>query len=236
MKTNYTLFFVFVLTAFVAVSLAGYREVTKDVAAQNADIFNKRAILKAVENNLVPSGKVADLQDAQVLELFDKMESHVLDMQGNEVSDVQATKIDMKKERKKPEADRYLPVYIYDNGTEKFYILSVFGKGLWDDIWGYIALKSDLNTVAGAAFDHKGETPGLGAEIKDNPSFSKHFEGTQIFKDGQFVSINVYKTAKDKLHAVDGISGATITSAGVSAMLYSGLKNYLPYCEKIKQQ
>ena len=143
MKTNYTLFFVFVLTAFVAVSLAGYREVTKDVAAQNADIFNKRAILKAVENNLVPSGKVADLQDAQVLELFDKMESHVLDMQGNEVSDVQATKIDMKKERKKPEADRYLPVYIYDNGTEKFYILSVFGKGLWDDIWGYIALKSD---------------------------------------------------------------------------------------------
>ncbi len=235
MKTNYTLFFVFVLTAFVAVSLTGYREVTKEVAKQNEDIFNKRAILKAVESNLVEAKKVDDLEDAQVLEVFDKMESRVLNMQGEEVSDVVAAKIELKKERKKPKAEQDLPLFIYDNGKEKFYILSVFGKGLWDDIWGYIALKEDLNTVAGAAFDHKAETPGLGAEIKDNPSFSKAFEGTEIYKDGKYVSVNVYKTAKDKTHAVDGISGATITSVGVSDMLYSGIENYLPYFEKIKQ-
>ncbi len=235
MKTNYTLFFVFILTAFVAVSLTGYREATKEVAKQNEDIFNKRAILKAVESNLVEADKVADLKDAEVLEVFDKMESRVLNMAGEEVSDAVAAKIEMKKERKKPEAEQNLPLFIYDNGKEKFYILSVFGKGLWDDIWGYIALKEDLNTVAGAAFDHKGETPGLGAEIKDNPSFSKAFEGTQIYKDGEYVSINVYKVAKDKTHAVDGISGATITCVGVSDMLYDGIENYLPYLEKIKQ-
>jgi Na+-transporting NADH:ubiquinone oxidoreductase subunit C len=234
-KTNYTLFFVFVLTAFVAVSLAGYREVTKEVAEQNADIFNKRAILKAVESNLVEAEKVDDLEDAQVLEVFNKMESQVFDLEGNEVATVMAADIEMKKERKKPEAEQNLPLFVYNNGKEKFYILSVFGKGLWDDIWGYIALEDDLNTIAGAAFDHKAETPGLGAEIKDNPTFSKNFEGTKIFKeDGEFVSINVYKKAKDKVHAVDGISGATITCVGVSDMLYDGIENYLPYLEKIK--
>ncbi|KAA3633430.1 MAG: NADH:ubiquinone reductase (Na(+)-transporting) subunit C [Bacteroidetes bacterium] len=236
MKTNYTLFFVFILTAFVAVSLTGYREVTKEVAKQNEDIFNKRAILKAVESNLVEADEVDDLEDAEVLEVFNKMESRVLDMEGEEVSDVVAAKIEMKKERKKPEDEQNLPLFIYDNGSEKFYILSVFGKGLWDDIWGYIALKEDLNTVAGAAFDHKAETPGLGAEIKDNPAFSKAFEGTEIFKDGEFVSINVYKAAKDRKHEVDGISGATITCVGVSDMLYDGIENYLPYLEKIKSK
>lgn len=232
MKTNYTLFFVLVLTAVVAVSLAGYRELTKDVAQKNADIFNKRAILKAVESNM--DTKVDDLEDQQVLDVFNGMESMVLSMEGEEVTSVAAADVEMKKERKKPKADQNLPLFIYNNDGKKFYILSVFGKGLWDDIWGYIALESDLNTIAGAAFDHKGETPGLGAEIKDNPQFGKDFQGTQIFKGDEFVSINVYKKAKDRTHEVDGISGATITCVGVSDMLYEGIENYLPYLEKIK--
>lgn len=235
MSTNYTMFFVFVLTAVVAVSLAGFREITKDVAEQNEDIFNKRAVLLAIEDYISEAESIKDLSDEQVLGIFDKMETSVLDMEGNLVEGRVATDIDMKKERKKKEADRLLPFYVYDNGTEKFYILSVFGKGLWDDIWGCVALKGDLNTIAGVAFDHKGETPGLGAEITDNPTFRKKFNDKQIFKGEDFVSVQVLKKVQDPEHEVDGISGATITSVGVSNMLMESLGNYLPYLEKIKQ-
>jgi Na+-transporting NADH:ubiquinone oxidoreductase subunit C len=101
-----------------------------------------------------------------------------------------------------------------------------------------VALKSDLNTIAGATFDHKGETPGLGAEIKDNPSFAEQFEGKEIYEsDGDYVSIKVRKGgARDPKHEVDGISGATVTADGVSEMLYRGLKYYQPYIDKVKQQ
>lgn len=236
MSTRYTMIFVFVLTAVVAVSLAGFRELTKEVAEQNEDIFNKRAVLLAIEGHLSEAKSVDDLSDEQVLEVFSKMETHVLDMEGNEVEGKKAADIEMKKERKKDKEDRLLPFFIYDNGTEKFYILSVYGKGLWDDIWGCVALKEDLNTVAGVAFDHKGETPGLGGEITDNPSFRKSFNEKQIFKDGKFVSVEVLKRVNDAKHQVDGISGATITGVGVSDMLMEGLGNYLPYLEKIKQK
>ena len=235
MSTNYTMFFVFVLTAVVAVSLAGFREITKDVAERNEDIFNKRAVLLAIEDHLAEAETVADLTDEQVLEVFSKMETRVLDMEGNEVEGRMASDVDMKKETKKPKADRHLPFYVYNAESGKIYILSVFGKGLWDDIWGCVALKEDLNTIAGVAFDHKGETPGLGGEITDNPSFRKSFNNKQIFKDGKFVSIKVLKRVQDAQHEVDGISGATITSVGVSDMLMEGLGNYLPYLEKIKQ-
>ncbi|MCB0597465.1 MAG: NADH:ubiquinone reductase (Na(+)-transporting) subunit C, partial [Phaeodactylibacter sp.] len=135
-----------------------------------------------------------------------------------------------------PEAERRLPLYIYEHNGEKFYILSVRGNGLWDEIWGNIALKSDGNTIAGAAFDHKGETPGLGAEIKDNPSFPAQFEGKKIYEDGQFVSVKVRKGgAKNKEHEVDAISGATVTSDGVTEMLYRGIEYYQPFLKEVRQ-
>ena len=235
MSTNYTMFFVFVLTAVVAVSLAGFREITKDVAERNEDIFNKRAVLLAIEDHLAEAETVADLTDEQVLEVFSKMETRVLDMEGNEVEGRIASDVDMKKETKKSKANRHLPFYVYNAESGKIYILSVFGKGLWDDIWGCVALKEDLNTIAGVAFDHKAETPGLGGEITDNPAFRKSFNEKQIFKDGKFVSIKVLKRVLDAKHEVDGISGATITSVGVSDMLMESIGNYLPYLEKIKQ-
>jgi Na+-transporting NADH:ubiquinone oxidoreductase subunit C len=109
--------------------------------------------------------------------------------------------------------------------------------GLWDKIWGTIAIQDDFNTVAGASFGHVAETPGLGAEIKDNPNFPKQFQGKTIFKDGQYVSVGVIKGgAKDKAHEVDAISGATITSRGVNGMMVEGLKPYLPYFESLKKK
>jgi Na+-transporting NADH:ubiquinone oxidoreductase subunit C len=237
-STKYVVIFILILTAVVAVSLTGLREATKAQSATNEDIFNKRAILTAVEDYLPDGQKVAGLSDEKVLEIFSKMEQPVVDMEGNIFEGVKAESIDMAKERKKPELERRLPVYVYEQDGNKLYILSVRGNGLWDEIWGSVALKSDLNTIAGATFDHKGETPGLGAEIKDNPSFAAQFEGKELYEDdGDYVSIKVRKGgARDPEHEVDGISGATVTADGVSEMLYRGLKYYQPYLDKVKQQ
>lgn len=234
-SSTYILGFVFILTASVAVALTGLREVTNEKAIQNEDIFNKRAILSALEGEL-PDGKTVDqLSDADVAAVFAAMEQPVVDLQGNVVEGEKAENIDLAQERKKPEADRHLPVYIYDNGGEKFYILSVRGKGLWDEIWGTVVLKSDLNTISGVAFDHKGETPGLGAEIKDNPAFRGQFKGKQIYENGNYVSIKVRKGgAQNEQHEVDAISGSTVTSDGVTEMLYRGIKYYEPYLKNLQ--
>lgn len=235
--TKYVIGFILILTASVAIALTSLREATKSQAALNEDIFNKRAVLSAVEDYLGEVESVDELTDDQVIALFNEMNQPVLNMEGEVIEDMKAQEIDMARERKKPEAERKLPLYVYEQGGEKFYILSVRGNGLWDEIWGNIALKSDLNTVAGAAFDHKGETPGLGAEIKDNPSFANQFKGKEIYEDGEFVSIKVRKGgARDPENEVDGISGATVTADGVSEMLYRGIKYYEPYLAELKEE
>ncbi|MEM9822777.1 MAG: FMN-binding protein, partial [Bacteroidota bacterium] len=107
----------------------------------------------------------------------------------------------------------------------------------WDDIWGNIALKDDLSTIVGAAFDHKGETPGLGAEIKDNPAFPAKFKQKQIYDaSGNYTSVDVVKPGiKTTSHSVDGISGATVTCVGVAEMLDRGIAYYEPYLKTLKQ-
>ena len=237
-STRYVVIFVLVLTSVVAVALTGLREATKEKAAQNELIFNKRAILSAV-NDYLPDGKsVSGLSDKDVIDLFEQqVQQVVLDMNGQVVDGMLAEDVDMAKEQKKPEAQRLLPLYIYDSGNDKFYIVSVRGSGLWDAIWGNVALKSDLNTIAGAAFDHAGETPGLGAEIKDNPNFAEQFKGKEIYDGGAYVSVAVRKgNVANTIHDVDGISGATVTSLGVSEMLYRGIHYYEPYFESLRQQ
>lgn len=227
------------MTAVVAVLLTGFRQATKAQADLNEDIFNKRAILTAVEDYLGEGVTVGSLSDEDVLNIFEEqVEQVVIDASGEELESMQADDVDLAKEKKKPETERKYPLYVYNQDGSKYYILSVRGSGLWDAIWGNIALKSDLNTVVGAAFDHAGETPGLGAEIKDNPTFPAQFKGKEIYTDnGRYVSITVRKGgARDPEHEVDAISGATVTCDGVTDMLYDGIKNYEPYFNSIKQQ
>ncbi|PHN06638.1 NADH:ubiquinone reductase (Na(+)-transporting) subunit C [Flavilitoribacter nigricans] len=238
MSTRYVITFVTIMTAIVAVLLTGFRQATKAQAELNEDIFNKRAILSAVEDYLGEGVTVASLTDDAVMNIFQtQVEQVVVDASGQVVDGMMADDIDMAKEKKKPEPQRKFPLYIYSEGGSKYYILAVRGTGLWDAIWGNIALKSDLNTVVGATFDHAGETPGLGAEIKDNPAFPAQFKGKEIYTDnGRYVSITVRKGgARDPEHEVDAITGATVTSDGVSDMLYDGIKNYEPYFDKVKQ-
>lgn len=238
MSTRYVITFVVIMTTVVAVLLTGFRQATKAQAELNEEIFNKRAILSAVGDYLGEGKTVAGLSDDEVMNIFEtQVEQKVLNMNGQEVDGMMADDVDMAKEKKKPEAERVLPLYIYGQGSDQYYILSIRGTGLWDAIWGNIALKNDLNTIVGATFDHAGETPGLGAEIKDNPAFPAQFKGKEIYNDnGQYVSITVRKGgAKDPEHEVDAITGATVTCDGVSDMLYDGIKNYEPYFKQVKQ-
>jgi len=237
-STRYILIFTIAMCVIAAVLLSGMFYATKPAADKNEVVFNKRAILAAVDNHLEKS--VDNMTDEEVLEVFNtQVQQIAVNTQGEEVGDIKAEDIDMAKERKKPAEDRVLPFFVYTaNDGEKYYIISVRGSGLWDEIWGNIALESDLNTVAGASFDHKAETPGLGAEIKDNPAFPEQFIDTQIYNnEGELVSVTVRKGgARDPLHEVDGISGATITSDGVTKMLETGLKLYQPYIEKVRAE
>ncbi|MEM9920743.1 MAG: FMN-binding protein [Bacteroidota bacterium] len=242
-NTRYIIIFTLVMTSAVALMLAGLFYATETKAKQNEAIFNKRAVLKAVETYLDKS--VDDMGDDEVLSLFEKqVQQKVLNMNGEEVDAAaveaaghkggMAENIDMAKEKKKPEADRLLPLFTFNYENGSIQIVSVRGNGLWDEIWGNIAIELNSKTkgtVVGAAFDHKAETPGLGAEIKDNPSFRAKFKNKRLYNDdGEYVSVKVEKGgAKDEAHGVDVISGATVTSVGVGEMLYRGIKYYEPY-------
>ena len=181
------------------------------------------------------------------IRIDEKIVQTVIDFKGNPVSSEEveargykgglAEHVDMKKEKKKPAEDRIFPVFTYDNGGESIYIVSIRGNGLWDEIWGNVALKDDFATVVGASFDHQGETPGLGAEIKDNPAFKRQFQGKSIYDaDGNYTSVVVRKGgARNTRYEVDGISGATVTADGVSDMLYAGIQYYQPYFKTQKK-
>lgn len=115
---------------------------------------------------------------------------------------------------------------VFENKTTGEVVLPLTGKGLWDDIWGYIALGADMNTIKGAIFDHAGETPGLGAEIA-TPKYQAQFQGQTIYEGEQLVGINVVKGgAQGAAHSVDAVTGGTKTSDGLENMIKDCLKCY----------
>ena len=127
------------------------------------------------------------------------------------------------------------PVFKAKNGCV---VIPVYGAGLWDAIWGYVALEPDMNTVKGIVLDHKGETPGLGAEIA-TPAHQAKYVGKTVFEGDDFVSITLKKGGANPAdanyaHEVDAITGGTKTSDGVTEMIRSGLGNYLPYLKANK--
>ncbi|SHG60517.1 Na(+)-translocating NADH-quinone reductase subunit C [Winogradskyella jejuensis] len=144
--------------------------------------------------------------------------------------------IDVKKQqaRYKNGESRFLPLFVGQQEGKKVYVAPIRGKGLWDAIWGYVALDEDM-VVRGTFFDHAGETPGLGANIKQR-YFMDDFYGERLLTEaGVFKGITVAKGNNDPKnetkddYEVDALAGATITGDGVSAMIKSDLKLYLPY-------
>ena len=244
-STSSVIRFVVIMTSIVALILAALQNGLKAKHELNESLYSKKATLAAVANHV--DGDFTQLQDADIQAIFDnQIEQNVTDITGKLYSSEElielgvknglAENLDLGKEVKKPEDERLMPVYKYTKSDgSNYYILYTRGKGLWDEIWGNIALEADLNTIAGVSFDHKGETPGLGAEIKDNKSWVRQFIGKKIYDDGEFRSVFVRKGgAKDPVYEVDGISGATITADGVSLMLEKGLKAYESYLQTIK--
>ncbi|MDD2196247.1 MAG: NADH:ubiquinone reductase (Na(+)-transporting) subunit C [Bacteroidales bacterium] len=165
------------------------------------------------------------------------IEQLVVNRSGDRVEGVDPFTVDLKVEFAKAKENQNLPVFVaqMDDGSKK-YILPLLGRGLWGPIWGYISLNDDYNTVYGASFAHKGETPGLGAEIA-NVDFQNQFKGKQIFKDDKFVSISVIKggAKPDNPYGVDAVSGGTITSQGLEDMIENCLKSYQEFFKKSKE-
>lgn len=157
--------------------------------------------------------------------------AHVLDAQGQprEGGDVFALLNDLPTAF----AEGEYPIFEAADGRV---VIPVTGSGLWGPIWGYVALEKDMNTVAGIIMAHKGETPGLGAEIA-TPKYQSKFVGKKIFDGDKFVSVVLRKGgAQNPEHEVDAISGGTKTSDGVTAMLYNSLGHYLPLLESRRGQ
>ena len=233
MSTTKIYLFVGIMTVVVATLLTGLRNLTAGQAEINEKVFNKRAILKSLADGL--DGDLDVMTDEEVQAVFnDNVQQYVVKLNGTVVEDMVAEDIKMKKEVKKADGDRNLPLFVYSNPTsgKTYYITAVRGKGLWDEIWGSIALEEDFKTIAGVSFDHAAETPGLGAEIKDNAAWVSQFTGKSIYNDaGEFVSILVRKggAIPGNPHQVDAITGATITGDGVTKMLAKGLVQYEPY-------
>ena len=153
---------------------------------------------------------------------------------GKDAFEADGFNVDVKKQyphQTMADSDKKYPLFECEKDGKPYFVIPLIGTGLWGPIWGYIALGSDMNTVLGATFDHKTETPGLGAEINQG-WFQEPFVGEKIFdENGDFVSIKVIKggAAPDDMHGVDAITGGTITSNGVSNMLENTLKVYVPY-------
>jgi Na+-transporting NADH:ubiquinone oxidoreductase subunit C len=164
-----------------------------------------------------------------------------------ELGDMRAFDVDMKKlvyaqrmyREGKSKENPLIPLFqIRGTKGDTLFIIPMYGRGLWGPIWGNIAVGTDRNTVEGATFDHKSETPGLGAEINQS-DFMNSFTGKKLFDDeGKFTSIRVVKGGvsvlpeSQRAHGVDGISGGTITSDGVTDMLYDCLVYYKPFFKK----
>jgi len=219
----YTFIFAIVLVVLVATILAFASEGTKEKRANNVK-------LEKMQNILSTLGVDVSREEAGKEYKNYVKEELALKEDGSIDKNVNAFKIDLKNEIKKPVSEQRFPLYVAEKDGKKFYVVPLYGAGLWDAIWGYMSLKDDKNTIYGVSFDHKGETPGLGAEINQS-WFEDQFKEKQIMDNSKFVSVKVIKggAPAGDTHGVDAISGGTLTSNGVTNMVQERLQRYLAY-------
>ncbi len=233
-SNKYTFAFSTVMVVVVAVLLALASEGLKPMQSANVRIEKMQNVLSSV------GVKTTALQADSAYTALIK-ESYVLDVEGNikDAPSQEAFEIDVLaqyKDKEKPDKYKEYPLFVCVRDGKRSYIVPMVGTGLWGPIWGYMAISSDGITVEGASFDHKSETPGLGAEINTG-WFQAPFVGKKIFNDaGEFSPIKAVKggAADDDMHGVDAISGGTITSNGLSAMISNTLKIYTKYFKEMQ--
>lgn len=231
-SNTYIFIFSTIMVVIVATLLSFVAEQLKPFQEKNVEVEKKLDILRSV-------GIARDIddvkdKDAFVEQTFDKeiTRSFVINTRGEVIEEAEAFPIDMKVQLSRDPEERELPIFVHGNeeGAET-YIFPLRGKGLWGPIWGYVSFEQDLSTIYGAIFSHAKETPGLGAEI-DQLWFQEQFFGKTIFnKAGEFTSVTVKKGGADPNdpHAVDAISGGTITSVALQDMMQECLGSYQTY-------
>lgn len=222
-SNGYTFLFATIMVVIVASALAFAATALKPAQEANIKKEKMESILKSF--GVDPKGNAEEAYKKHITSEV------VFDKDGNEIGK-EAFTLDIAKEKGK------YPVFNAEKDGKKFYVIPVRGMGLWDAIWAYVSIDENLK-VDGIVFDHKGETPGLGGEIKQD-YFQNSFIGESIFDaNGNLQGLKVvkgYKGGKDKADGeVDAISGATLTGDGVSEMLVRGLKPYEKYLKSNKK-
>jgi len=239
----YTLLFAVGMVIVVGTVLAFFASFLKPNIDENKRLEKQQNILYAMGINENEEGTVAFVPTDKVAAEFSKYIVKQLVIEGDEVTvNEEAYLIDIKKEqtRAKEGKIRKLPLFLGKKDGHIYYIVPVRGKGLWDAIWAYVAMDENM-IVQGIFLDHKGETPGLGANIKQR-FFMDDFIGENLLNAAnEFEGIAVAKGNNDPKNLektdneVDAIAGATITGDGVSAMIKSELSAYASYFIDLKK-
>ncbi|MTE26589.1 Na(+)-translocating NADH-quinone reductase subunit C [Winogradskyella ouciana] len=255
-KNSYTVIFAVGMVIVVGVILAGLFSYTKPMITQNEEIEKQQNILYAMGVNENDESSAVFVSPDVAPDEFEKFVKEqiviTVDASGKVVktqtreefmaeNNKEPYLIDIKKQKSNAKSgeNRQLPLFVGEREGKTYYVAPIYGKGLWDAIWGYIALDENM-VVQGAYFDHKGETPGLGANIKQR-YFMDDFYGEHLLSEaGVFKGITVAKGNADPKNEdktdneVDAIAGATITGDGVTAMIKQDLKLYKPYFDTLK--
>ncbi|MFT5388019.1 MAG: Na+-transporting NADH:ubiquinone oxidoreductase subunit C [Lysobacterales bacterium] len=234
-STKYIFGFALIVCLICSFLLTFASQILKTKQQLNVSLDKKKNILKVV--SLREPLSVKPTND-ELLDTYDgKITEVVLNSDGNNVEDMLIE--DVVKD------DGLLPLYIYKEGdTVVAYAFPVVGQGLWSTLYGYFSIEPDAITVRGITFYEHGETPGLGAEIEKD-WFQGNFVGKKIWdvKNSKLQPVAVVKGAVENVisrkdqrqYYVDGISGATITSKGVTEMIDSELKKYEPFFRKVRK-
>ena len=237
-KNTYTLLFAVGLVVIVGTLLAAIDSSLKDKIRINKTLEKQQNILYAIGINENEGNSVNFIAADKAEKEFNKYITKQIYIQGNQViEDDKAYLIDVKKQKalaKDPSHKRKLPLFIAEKDGRNLYVAPIRGKGLWDAIWAYVSVDEDM-IIRGIYFDHKAETPGLGANIKQR-FFMDDFIGESLLdSQGKFKGVTVSKTNLDPKNddkydnEVDAIAGSTITGDGVTAMIRSDLSLYQPY-------
>ena len=227
-SNTYTIIYASIVVVLVAFLLSFVSKVLEPQSQANERIDKKKQILSSLNLKEVANEQVEEKYNTIVLADL------VVNEKGEVIKEGTGKDKDGFTLSAKEISPAQLPVYvcqIEEGEAGKKYVFPLRGKGLWGAIWGYIALDSDLRTVYGAYFSHEGETAGLGSRITET-EFQNQFIGKKIVKEGNpEIALSVVKNGKvqDATVECDGITGATLTSDGVSQMLHTSLGNYKEY-------
>lgn len=240
-KNSYVIIYAAVMVILAAVLLAGANILLKPAQEENASIDKMEQILRALGKSAPKAEVISTYKSLIKQELLVNADGQIVKtFDGEQVGSSDAfkanTELDYKLIAKGEQRD--LPVFVAEVDGKKLFVFPLNGAGLWNKIWGYLAVDAaDHSTVTGADFGNAGETPGLGAEIS-TPHFSDQFKGKQLFREGVFTGIAVVKHGQkdDTKDYVDGISGGTLTSVGVHDMLAASLKPFAKFLESSNAQ